>query len=33
MIIDIKEITEKKLFIEFAFHDVCVRSDLIADNI
>ena len=33
MIIDITEITEKKLFIEFAFHDVCMRSDLIADNI
>ena len=33
MIIDIKEITKKKLFIEFAFHDVCMRSDLIADNI
>ena len=33
MIIDIKEITEKKLFIEFAFQDVCMRSDLIADNI
>ena len=33
MIIDIKERTEKKLFIEFPFHDVCMRPDLTADNI
>ena len=33
MITDVKERTEKKLFIELVHHGVCMRSDMIADKI